>query len=79
MEKPTGDVPLLLDEVGAEKFCGVSRYTLRALRRARRGPTVVKLGRSIRFRPEDLAAFVAANRVAPADLPKPKRRSTSGR
>lgn len=71
-------IPLLLDEIGAEEFSGINRYTLRCLRRERRGPVVVRLGRSIRFRPEDLAAYVEANRVAPADLPSIEHRVARG-
>jgi Helix-turn-helix domain len=71
-------IPLLLDEVAAEEYSGINKYTLRCLRRERRGPVVVRLGRSIRFRPEDLDAFVAANRVAPADLPSVEHRVARG-
>jgi predicted DNA-binding transcriptional regulator AlpA len=78
MAKPeVSPLPLLLDEIAAEAFSGISRYALRGLRRERRGPVVVKLGRSVRFRPEDLAAYVAANACAPCDLPPVKRRGAA--
>ena len=66
---------LLLNEIEAAAFSGVNRFTLRALRRARRGPVLVRLGRSVRYRPEDLAAYVAANACAPCDLPPVRRRA----
>ena len=67
--------PLLLDERAAEAYSGIGRFKLRGLRRERRGPVVVKLGRSVRYRPEDLAAYVAAHVCAPSDLPAVKRRA----
>ncbi|HQQ76251.1 MAG TPA: helix-turn-helix domain-containing protein [Thermoanaerobaculia bacterium] len=66
--------PLLLDENEAERYSGISKYTLRGYRRQRRGPIVVKLGRSVRYRPEDLSAFIAENVIPPGDMPKVRRR-----
>ena len=71
-------IPLLLDEIGADAYSGINRFTLRFLRRERRGPVVVKIGRSVRYRPEDLDAFIQANRVAPSDLPSVEHRVARG-
>ena len=73
MEKPAA-TPLLLTEAAAERFSGISRYTLRGFRRQRCGPTVVQVGRSVRYRPEDLVSFVNEHVVPPGDMPKVKRR-----
>lgn len=69
--------PLLLDETEAEKFSGINKYTLREFRRERRGPVLVKIGRAVRYRPEDLTRFVNAHRVAPKDLPPVQRREAA--
>lgn len=43
---------------------GISVGTVQNWRSQGRGPTYVKLGRSVRYRVEDIEAFVQANRVA---------------
>lgn len=57
------DVPHLLTETEAAARLNVSISTLRAHRFHRKGLSYVKLGRSVRYRPEDIAAYTAANIV----------------
>jgi hypothetical protein len=50
-------------ETEAARVLGLSVATMRAWRQSRRGPRFVRLGRAIRYTPEDLKQFVAANTV----------------
>jgi predicted DNA-binding transcriptional regulator AlpA len=65
----------LMNEREAAEYTGLSTSTLRQGRmnglRQRRCPTpaFVKLGKAIRYKPEDLDAFIEANRIDPS---KPK-------
>lgn len=54
----------LLDTLEAARFLGMGKRTVQELV-ADRKLAFVKIGRSIRFAPSDLAAFVEANRVKP--------------
>lgn len=69
----TKPLPLLLDERAAAAFSGINMYTMRCMRRERRGPPVVKIGRLVRFRPADLIAFAAEHLVQPSELPAVRR------
>lgn len=65
----------LLDDVGAAKILKVSPQTLRNWRCQRRGPAYIRVGRLVRYKPEDLAEFLNAARVdpeAPSGLQGPK-------
>ena len=53
----------LLEEEAAAPLIGWSVSTLQKKRVAGDGPPYVKLGRSVRYRPEDLEAYVAARVV----------------
>jgi len=55
----------LLNEHEAAQFLGLSVFTLRAWRSKRRGPAFVKLGRSVRYRSDDLEAFLNEAAVEP--------------
>lgn len=55
-----------LTDVEVATRLGVSRFTLRAWRRRGTGPRFLKLGRAVRYRPEDVDAFERAARVEPA-------------
>lgn len=55
----------LLTENEAGPLVRLSGPTLRNLRSQGRGPAFSKLGRSVRYTREDLAAWVARNRVDP--------------
>jgi predicted DNA-binding transcriptional regulator AlpA len=54
----------LLEEEAAAPLIGWSVSTLQKKRVAGDGPPFVKLGRSVRYRPEDLEAYVAARVVS---------------
>ena len=52
----------LITEAEAAGILRVSLTTLRHWRREGRGPVYRKLSRSVRYRPDDLADFIAASR-----------------
>jgi hypothetical protein len=55
-----------LDEKQAAKFLGLkSSRLLQAWRSRRTGPAWVRVGRQIRYQPQDLTAYLNANRVDP--------------
>jgi predicted DNA-binding transcriptional regulator AlpA len=54
----------LLKEEDAAPFAGLSVSTLQKKRVSGDGPLYVKIGRSVRYREEDLEAYVAARVVA---------------
>ncbi len=55
----------LLDEAEAARLLSLSRRTLEAWRRQRRGPPWVRLGRRIVYRLEDLQAYLTHATVRP--------------
>jgi len=54
---------MMLDEKAAAQVLGCSPGLLRKWRLLGQGPAFCKLGRLVRYREEDLAAFAEANRV----------------
>lgn len=54
----------LLDVAGAADYLSSSEHFVRRLVRERRVP-FIKLGRFVRFDPDDLDAFIEAGRVGP--------------
>jgi excisionase family DNA binding protein len=50
--------PIVFDQQSAARALGVSVSTLRRWARDGNGPTVVKIGRLVRYRPADLDRFV---------------------
>lgn len=56
---------LLLTESEVADFIGKSVQSLRLWRRQGHGPVFYKIGRTPKYRREDLAAWMAANRVQP--------------
>jgi len=62
MEPKTAQI---LDERAAAAYLGLSVKTLQGRRGQRRGPAWVKLGRSVRYRREDLDQFIEAARIDP--------------
>lgn len=80
MKSSVDDSRLLLTEAEAAERLSVSAWTLLKLRNvssrradSRRGPAFVRLGKSIRYRPVDLDAWIAENVVKPS-LAAPTRR-----
>lgn len=55
----------LLNEHEAARFMNLSVNTLRAWRLQRRGPVFLKLGKAVRYRPEDLEDFLKDSMVEP--------------
>lgn len=51
----------LRDEHGAAAILAVTVSALRVWRRQGRGPPFVKVGRCVRYRPEDLRDFIQGN------------------
>ncbi len=54
---------ILLRTPDVAKMLGVSITTIEHMRSAGRGPTWTKVGRSVRYRPDDIEAYLAANTV----------------
>lgn len=54
-------VPKLLDEHQLSEVTGQSVYKIRKDRIQGRGPVFVKLGSSVRYRPSDVADYIASN------------------
>lgn len=54
-----------LPDTAAAHFLGLSIQTLRNWRHLGRGPAYCKLGRSVRYKIEDLLAFQEARRIEP--------------
>jgi hypothetical protein len=52
-------------EKEAAKELGVAVQTLRNWRHIRRGPAYLKLGRSVRYRVEDILIFIEKHRIDP--------------
>jgi predicted site-specific integrase-resolvase len=63
MLQPAPSLPLKPPAAASE--LGVTCATLKAWRHRGRGPAFVRVGRAVRYRPEDLAAFLARHRVGP--------------
>jgi hypothetical protein len=60
MDNPA--LPRLVGELEAAQILGLSVKTLRRWRFAGRGPAFHKLGSCVRYRLDDLAAFIEAGR-----------------
>lgn len=61
-----GQIPAAFDEKKAGAYLGLSVKTLQAYRFHRKGPAYIRMGRSIRYRQEDLDRYLEACRVDPA-------------
>ena len=62
MSQQTPTQTRLMKESETAKILGVKVSTLRRWRWAGRGPVFCKIESAVRYDPEDIAAFVAANR-----------------
>lgn len=63
-----GDRPRsLLTRAGVEAAYGVSKRFLELAPSRGEGPRFVRLGRSVRYRPEDIEAWIEAQLVDPAE------------
>lgn len=54
----------LLDEKRAAEILSLSIQTLRNDRSGKRKIPYIKIGKSVRYRPEDLAALIESHRIA---------------
>jgi len=54
----------LLNEHEVADSCSISVLTLRKWRSQKRGPEFVKIGALVRYRPEDVDAWIAAQKSA---------------
>lgn len=61
--------PTLSQKEAADRL-GITHETLRKWRRFGRGPKFLRLGTCIRYRAEDIEAFIAANVVDPTSRAK---------
>ena len=55
-----------LSETEVAERLGVSPFTVRAWRQRGHGPRFMKMGRAVRYRPEDIAAYKEMALVDPA-------------
>jgi predicted DNA-binding transcriptional regulator AlpA len=55
----------IIDERKAAQFLGISVRTLQARRLSCKQPPFIKIGRSVRYRLDDLERFLAENRINP--------------
>lgn len=54
----------LLDEKKTAEILGLSIQTLRNDRAAKRRIPYIKIGKSVRYRPEDIAALIESHRIS---------------
>jgi predicted DNA-binding transcriptional regulator AlpA len=59
--------PHSLTEPDGASYIGMSRAFLRQGRQQGRGPAYIKVGRAVRYRVEDLDAWISAHRVETRD------------
>ena len=55
----------LMNEKQAAEFLGVAVRTMQWWRANNKGPTYIKVGRPVRYRMDDLDAYLDANKVEP--------------
>lgn len=53
----------LLNKKEAAAYLGLSKLTLEKWQREKRGPTYYKIGKLVKYKTEDLDAFIEASRV----------------
>jgi hypothetical protein len=68
---------LLTDIEAGPVLGGVAPQTMRVWRVTGRGPDFVRVGRKVRYRMQDLEAFLEANRVRVQNKGKGKTKRTS--
>lgn len=54
------DFHKLVNDHEVARLLGVSTATMRRLRMQRQGPRYIKLGASVRYRPEDIASWLTS-------------------
>jgi hypothetical protein len=61
---PRADARLVYDSRTAAKLLGISVSILNSWRQTGEGPDYIKVGTLVRYHPDDLQRWLAANRVA---------------
>ena len=56
-----------MNELEAAKLLGISEKTLQAWRCNSKGPVYIKVGRTVRYRKEDLQSYIDRKTVKPAN------------
>lgn len=62
------DYFLFVDEKKAAKILDIAVQTLRNWRQKRRGPAYFKMGRSVRYKMEDLRTYASKRRIDPEGM-----------
>jgi predicted DNA-binding transcriptional regulator AlpA len=57
----------LLNEHEVSKICAIQVATLRKWRTLRRGPRFLKIGALVRYRPDDISAWIDSQAAVPCD------------
>ena len=60
----------LLNEREVATSCSISVLTLRKWRSVKRGPRFIKISTLVRYRPEDIDAWIAEQNAAPSVAPE---------
>ena len=63
----------LLNEHEVATSCSINVLTLRKWRTQKRGPQFVKIGALVRYRPEDVDAWIAERKAQSTDSPEVAR------
>jgi excisionase family DNA binding protein len=56
--------PLVMNDVQAAAYLGISPHTLRKMRTTGRGPSYRKIGKNVRYMMEDLTAYIEKQKVS---------------
>ncbi len=63
--RPAARRQILMDEAQAAHFVNLSPRTLESCRRKKKGPPYVKFGHEVRYKEEDLEAWINDLRILP--------------
>jgi predicted DNA-binding transcriptional regulator AlpA len=69
MTTASSSTETLLNEYGVARLTGLSVATVRRWRLLRQGPRYLKLGAAVRYRPEDVAAWLESRPTGGAQNP----------
>lgn len=74
----TPAIPKMVSEKIVSEELGIPLPTLRNQRSMGRGIPFFKIGKSVRYRIEDVLAYLEANRVDPGEVPRRGRPAAKG-
>ena len=63
----------LLNERDVATSCSISVLTLRKWRSVKRGPKFIKISTLVRYRPEDIDAWIAEQKSVPSVAPEARQ------